>query len=229
MFNNRRILITGHTGFKGSWLSQWLLDLGAKIAGFSLDIPSDPSLFLTLDLASQMEDMRGDIRSFDAISRACQDFCPEIVFHLAAQPLVSAGYEAPKETFDTNVGGTVNLLEALREENIPVVIVTSDKCYQNENKGVRFRESDPLGGSCPYSASKACAEFVAKAYSRSFSQSIATVRGGNVIGGGDWGKNRLIPDCVRAWEKGEPVTLRYPDATRPWQHVLDCLSGYSIF
>jgi CDP-glucose 4,6-dehydratase len=227
-YHGHRVLVTGHTGFKGSWLTKWLLDLDAEVAGFSIDIPTDPSLFEMLDLAPRIEDHRGDLRSLEQLRAVCELFRPTVVFHLAAQALVGRGYREPKETFDTNIGGTVNLLEAVRATPSvkAVVIATSDKVYHNDGAGRRFSEDDPLGGHDPYSASKAGAELVFGSYQRLLLTSMASVRAGNVFGGGDFGADRLIPDCIRAWQKGEPVPLRYPKATRPWQHVLDCLSGY---
>lgn len=227
-YRGHRVLVTGHTGFKGSWLVDWLLRLGAEVAGFSIDIPTDPSLFEQLGLAPKIEDVRGDIRSLEQLKESFDSFQPTVVFHLAAQALVGRGYREPKETFDTNIGGTVNLLEAVRATPSveAVIVATSDKVYRNEGTGRSFVEGDPLGGHDPYSASKAGAELVVGAYGHLLSTPIASVRAGNVFGGGDWGADRLIPDCIRAWERGEPVALRYPQATRPWQHVLDCLSGY---
>ena len=236
MYNNayagKRVLVTGHTGFKGSWLCQWLKHLGADVAGFSLYIPSDPALFEVLDLSKQCEDYRGDIRDLSALKSAFAAFEPEIVFHLAAQPIVLAALDDPKTTFDTNAGGTVNVLEAVR--NTPsvksVVMITSDKCYENVEWGYGYRETDHLGGKDPYSASKACAENIISAYWRSYFKdsgvALGVGRAGNVIGGGDWADDRVIPDSMKAWSQGVPAFLRSPDATRPWQHVLEPLSGY---
>lgn len=236
MFNHfykgKRVLVTGHTGFKGAWLCQWLLQLGADVAGFSLYIPSEPSLFEALGLAQRMSDHRGDIRKLEELQAVFDQCKPEIVFHLAAQPIVRASYDNPKLTFDTNLGGTVNVLEAIRSTPSvkTAVLITSDKCYENVEWEYGYRESDRLGGKDPYSASKACAEIAISAYWRSLLQNsdkkIASTRAGNVIGGGDWAKDRIVPDAMRAWSRCEPVRIRYPQATRPWQHVLEPLSGY---
>lgn len=232
-YRGKRVLVTGHTGFKGSWLCQWLCRLGARVAGLSENVPPEPCLFQVLGLSKNVRRHFGDIRDPKVVSHALVAEKPEIVFHLAAQPIVLASYKDPKKTFDINVGGTVNLLEALR--NAPwaraAVIVTSDKCYENEGKRRPHREGDPLGGRDPYSASKACAEIVARSYARSFfhgrgAPAVATARAGNVIGGGDWGADRVVPDCVRAWSEGRQVVLRNPGYRRPWQHVLDPLWGY---
>lgn len=236
MFNEsylgKRVLVTGHTGFKGAWLSQWLIRLGAKVCGYSLYIPSNPSIFEVLGLASQMQDVRADVRDLDSLQKTFDDFQPEVVFHLAAQPIVLTAYEDPKTTFDTNAGGTVNVLDAARQCSSvkAIVMITSDKCYENVEWDFGYRETDRLGGQDPYSASKACAEIVISSYCRSFFSKgptkVASGRAGNVIGGGDWASNRIVPDAMRAWSEGEPVLLRNPFATRPWQHVLEPLSGY---
>ena len=237
LFNNyyqgRRVLVTGHTGFKGAWLSYWLTQMGANVTGYSLYIPSQPSMFEALNLQDKMEDVRGDIRDLDALVKLAETFQPEVVFHLAAQPVVMQAYSDPKETFDTNLGGTVNVLEMLRTiDSVKVaVLATSDKCYENVEWEYGYREEDALGGKDPYSASKACAEIAISSYCRSYfsdesSTRIASVRAGNVIGGGDWAASRIVPDCIRAWSRGEMVTIRSPNATRPWQHVLEPLSGY---
>jgi CDP-glucose 4,6-dehydratase len=232
VYSGRRVLVTGHTGFKGSWLCEWLLGLGAEVAGYSLYIPSEPSNFEVLKLGERMKDVRGDVRDLDALTRAIADFQPEIVFHLAAQPLVRASYDEPKLTFDTNLGGTVNFLEAVRRAPSVLVgvVITSDKCYENVEWEFGYREHDRLGGKDPYSASKACAEIAFSAYWRSFFSSsekrLATTRAGNVIGGGDWARDRIVPDCIRAWSAQREVVIRNPQATRPWQHVLEPLSGY---
>lgn len=231
-FNNKTVMVLGHTGFKGAWLTQWLINLGAKVIGVSNYIPSTPSLYEVLDLKSQIEDFRVDIRDYSILSEIFNKTHPEIVFHLAAQPIVSISYIDPKLTFDTNLGGTVNVLEAIKNTASvqTVVMITSDKCYENVEWAFGYRETDRLGGKDPYSASKACAEIAINAYFQSFfkcsNKRIASVRAGNVIGGGDWAKNRIVPDCVRAWAKSESVILRSPNATRPWQHVLEPLSGY---
>lgn len=232
-FRGRSVFITGHTGFKGSWLSEWLLRLGADPAGFALEPPTDPSLFDELGLAARMRHTIGDVRDLPMLRTALQAADPEVVFHLAAQPLVRLSYDEPVETYETNVMGTVNLLEAVR--SCPsvrvVVIITSDKCYENRETGQAYREDDCLGGYDPYSSSKGCAEIVSAAYRRSFfgpasPVSVASARAGNVIGGGDWALDRIVPDCVRALQAGEPIIVRNPDAVRPWQHVLEPLSGY---
>ena len=233
IYKDRRVLVTGHTGFKGSWLSTWLLDLGATVAGYSLNIPTQPSHFESLAITKKIEHFTGDILDKKALQQVFKQFRPEIVFHLAAQPLVRESYKNPALTLETNAIGTLNLLECLRENPSSVtvaVLVTSDKCYENVEWLWGYRENDPLGGNDLYSASKACAEIISNAYMKSFFEDggpcIATARAGNVIGGGDWANDRVIPDCVRAWSEGEPVILRNPSSTRPWQHVLEPLSGY---
>lgn len=231
IYRGRRVFVTGHTGFKGSWLSAWLLALGARAAGFSLGVPTTPSHFEALDLARRMEDMRGDIRDRKAVSSAMQGFAPEVVFHLAAQALVRRSYDDPAATFEANALGTMNVLEAVRAcpSVKAVVVITSDKCYRNEEWVWGYRERDRLGGADPYSASKGCAEIIAHSYFQSFfadNPACATVRAGNVIGGGDWAEDRIVPDCARAWAAHRPVAIRSPWATRPWQHVLEPLSGY---
>lgn len=232
-FAGRTVFVTGHTGFKGGWLCHWLCLLGAKVVGFSQAPPSEPSLFEATGLSRHMTDLRGDIRDGRALSEALAQAAPDLVFHMAAQPLVRPSYDDPAGTFATNVMGTVNLFEAVRAaDSVKALInVTSDKCYANQGWVWGYRECDPMGGHDPYSASKGCAELVADAYRASFFSrqgptALASVRAGNVVGGGDWGAERLIPDCVRAFAKGEEVTLRAPNATRPWQHVLDPLRGY---
>lgn len=232
LYSGKRVLVTGHTGFKGSWLCQWLSQLGAQVAGFSLYLPSEPSNFAVLRLDDRIMDRRGDIRDLAALTAALQSFQPEVVFHLAAQSLVRASYEEPKTTFDTNLGGTVNVLEAIRATpSVQVaVMITSDKCYENVEWDYGYRETDRLGGKDPYSASKACAEIAISAYYRSFLEAsakrMASARAGNVIGGGDWAKDRIVPDCAKAWSSNVAATVRNPGATRPWQHVLEPLSGY---
>lgn len=230
-YRGRRVLITGHTGFKGSWLSLWLEMLGARVSGIALAPETDPSHWglLGLDIDSALV----DIRDYGKLRRAVTAADPEIIFHLAAQPLVRQSYLEPLATWQTNVMGTANLLEAARSlpELRAIVVATTDKCYENRERDSAYRESDPLGGHDPYSASKAGAELVAASYRRSFFSSgsgplLATARAGNVIGGGDWAKDRLVPDLVRSLEQGRPLVIRYPEATRPWQHVLDSLSGY---
>lgn len=233
VYRGRRVLVTGHSGFKGSWLSHWLLELGAEVAGFSLYVPSQPANCELLRLDARMRSVVGDVRDREALGALAAEFRPEIVFHLAAQALVRRSYEDPKTTFDTNLGGTVNMLDAIRATPsiVAAVFITSDKCYENVNWEFGYRETDRLGGKDPYSASKACAEAAISAYARSFfstpaSARIASTRAGNVIGGGDWAQDRILPDCVRAWGSGGVPAVRNPAATRPWQHVLEPLSGY---
>lgn len=232
-FRGKRVLVTGHTGFKGSWLCEWLLELGAEVAGFSIGLPYSPCHFEQLDLARRIRHFEGDIRVPSAIQKVFQEFQPEVVFHLAAQSLVRRSYDEPHLTIETNAMGTANVLEAIRKnpEVKAAVLITSDKCYLNVGWEYGYRETDTLGGEDPYSASKACAEMIAYTYIHSyFSDSqktrIATARAGNVIGGGDWAENRIVPDCMRAWRSGIPAEIRNPHHTRPWQHVLEPLSGY---
>lgn len=236
-WHGRRVFLTGHTGFKGAWLAFWLRRLGAKVTGYSIDIPTDPSLFTSLRLTDDTAHIEGDVRDFGALSKALADANPEIVIHAAAQSLVRKSYDHPVETFETNVMGTVNLLQAARQlaDLRVLVIVTSDKCYENREQGEAYRETDPMGGHDPYSASKGAAELVAASMGLSFFNparysehrvAVATVRAGNVIGGGDWSADRLVPDLVRAFASGVPAQIRNPNSTRPWQHVLDALGGY---
>lgn len=233
VYEGRRVLVTGHTGFKGSWLSQWLLRLGAKVAGASLYVPSQPSHFELLGLDQSTAHHTTDVRKLVALREVMERERPEVVFHLAAQPIVRVAYEDPKLTFDTNVGGVVNILEAVRscDSVMAVVVITSDKCYENVEWEFGYRETDRLGGKDPYSASKACAEIAFSAYHRSYfsepdNPALAVGRAGNVVGGGDWAADRIVPDCVRAWAEGRKPIIRSPHATRPWQHVLEPLSGY---
>lgn len=233
IFRNKRILVTGHTGFKGSWLTHWLLDLGAEVSGLSLYVPSVPANFEVLGLERRVtRHFVADIRNYQSVMEIFSDCQPEIVFHLAAQAIVRTAYEHPVETFGTNLLGTVNILEAVRRTSSvrTAVFITSDKCYENVEWEYGYRETDHLGGKDPYSASKACAEIAISSYARSFllpeKKLIASTRAGNVIGGGDWAKDRVVPDCMRAWSSGDTTTLRSPAATRPWQHVLEPLSGY---
>lgn len=237
VYRNKRVLVTGHTGFKGSWLTLWLKHAGAHVVGYALDPPTDPSLFELLGLGNEIVDLRGDVRDAASLTNAIRIHEPEIIFHVAAQPLVRYSYSAPTETFETNVMGTVNVLEAARSaKSVRVCVnVTSDKCYENREWIFGYREFDPMGGHDPYSASKGCAELVASSFMRSFfgpdslapnRKGLVSVRAGNVIGGGDWGMDRLIPDCIRALSINQPVILRNPHAIRPWQHVLEPLSGY---
>lgn len=235
-FDSRRILVTGHTGFKGSWLCAWLSSLGAEVHGYALEPPSTPSLFQQAELASRLASHTiADIRDYDSLHAVMQRTRPEVVFHLAAQPLVLASYQQPLATLETNIMGTAKLLEAVRQvDSVRVCqIITSDKCYENREWAYAYRETDPLGGHDPYSGSKACAELVASAYRSSYFSaaqprrlSIATARAGNVIGGGDWALHRIVPDCIRALAENKTITLRRPQAIRPWQHVLEPLSGY---
>jgi CDP-glucose 4,6-dehydratase len=231
-WSGRRVLVTGHTGFKGGWLAIWLHALGADVFGFSLPPPTRPSLFEQARLDELVEHIEGDVRDFEAVERAVSQFHPEVVFHLAAQPLVRYSYANPIETYDTNVMGTVHVLEAARRVDSvrAVVCVTTDKCYENREWVWPYREVDPLGGHDPYSSSKAAAEIAIAAYRRSYPEKlkIASVRAGNVIGGGDWAADRLIPDVIRALIAGTPPLIRNPNSIRPWQHVLDALSGYLL-
>lgn len=232
-FSGRKVFVTGHTGFKGAWLTSWLLKLGAEVTGYALRPATDPSLFDALGLDGHVRHIVADVRDRDRLTGEVAAARPWVVFHLAAQPLVRFGYVAPHETFETNVMGTVDVLEAARacDSVKAVVVVTSDKCYDNAETGRAFREADPVGGRDPYSASKGCAELVTAAYRASFfaadgAAAVASVRAGNVVGGGDWAPDRIIPDCVRALVAGAPVVVRAPDAVRPWQHVLEPLAGY---
>jgi CDP-glucose 4,6-dehydratase len=230
-YRGRHVLVTGHTGFKGAWLAEWLTTLGAEVTGYALDPPTEPSLFEALDLGQRLRHVVADVRDHDRLAAEVQAAQPSVIFHLAAQALVRRAYAEPRDTFETNVMGTVNVLEAARAcpSVRAVVVVTSDKCYQNLETGRAFRETDAMGGRDPYSASKGCAELVTAAYRDSFfadGAAVASVRAGNVIGAGDWAADRIIPDCVRALTTGEPIVVRNPDAVRPWQHVLEPLSGY---
>jgi len=231
-YRGARVLVTGHTGFKGSWLARWLLELGAEVAGFSLYVPTQPSHFEILGLEKRLRHVTGDVRDAAALARAFADWRPDFAFHLAAQPIVRDSYAQPKLTFDTNLGGTVNVLEAVRATPSlrAAVLVTSDKCYENLELQRGYAEDDRLGGADPYSASKACAEIAISSYARSLllpeGRRVASTRAGNVIGGGDWAKDRIVPDCARAWSAGEGAIVRNPASTRPWQHVLEPLSGY---
>lgn len=233
-YNQKKVFLTGHTGFKGSWLGEWLHELGAEVTGFSKDIPSQPAHFETINLAKRLRDLRGDIRDLSAVSRAMREASPEIIFHLAAQPLVRASYEKPLETFAENVMGTAHVLEAARQTPgvKAVVVITTDKVYENQEQDAGYHERDPLGGHDPYSASKAAAEIVSSSYIRSFFGAngirACTARAGNVIGGGDWAEDRLVPDSIRAWNHKSPVTLRNPTYVRPWQHVVEPLGGYLL-
>jgi CDP-glucose 4,6-dehydratase len=239
-WKGKSVFVTGHTGFKGSWLCEWLILLGAKVHGFSQPPATDPSLFTVLSLEQRLSHRIGDVRSAVSLREELKASGASIVFHLAAQPLVRVSYREPRMTFDTNVMGTANLLDAVR--SCPavraVVIVTTDKCYENREWVWGYRETDPLGGHDPYSASKACAEIVTAAYRDSFFRTadpsarppvaVASARAGNVIGGGDWAEDRLVPDCARSLSAGRTVVVRNPSSTRPWQHVLEPLGGYLL-
>lgn len=235
-WKNKKVFITGHTGFKGSWLSLWLQSLGANVIGYALDPPSDPSLFIVANIENGMTSIHGDIRDTEQMVHAITVHRPEIIIHMAAQSLVRYSYHYPVETYTTNVLGTVNVLEAARQTLgvKAVIIVTSDKCYENREWDWGYRENDPMGGYDPYSNSKGCAELVTSAYRHSFfdtascTAAVATVRAGNVIGGGDWAEDRLMTDMIRAISKGQPVLIRSPHAVRPWQHTLEPLSGYLL-
>jgi CDP-glucose 4,6-dehydratase len=231
-WHDRPVFVTGHTGFKGGWLTTWLLDLGARVTGYGLTPHTTPSYFARCGLAERVTTHLADIRAADALGAALAAARPRVVFHLAAQPIVRLSYRAPLETISVNVLGTSTLLEAVRHTPSveAVIVVTSDKCYENLELPKGYRESDPLGGHDPYSASKAAAELVAAAYRRSFFSAdgprVATVRAGNVIGGGDWAADRLVPDAMRALGRGEPIRVRNAEAVRPWEHVLEPLGGY---
>ena len=238
-WKGKRVFVTGHTGFKGSWLSLWLHSLGAEVTGYSLAPPTDPSLFALADLAKRIRSIEGDIRDFQSLLGSMNQCRPEVVIHMAAQAIVRKSYKDPLETYSTNVMGTVNLLEAIRRTGgVKVAVnVTSDKCYENKEWLWGYRETDPMGGFDPYASSKGCAELITAAYRRSFFNpseiekhgvGVASVRAGNVIGGGDWAVDRLIPDIMTSFLNGKPVLIRSPKAIRPWQHVLDPLSGYLL-
>ena len=233
-FNNKTVIITGHTGFKGAWLTAWLKKLGARVVGIALDPPTEPSHFVATNLTDGMNDLRIDIRNQVAIEEAIVSAQPDFVFHLAAQALVRRSYEDPVETWQTNLLGTMHVLEAFRklDKSCAAVIITSDKCYDNVEWVWGYRETDAMGGPDPYSASKGAAELAIRSHIKSYFPKetskvrIASARAGNVIGGGDWAADRIVPDCVRAWSSDNFVELRNPHSTRPWQHVLEPLSGY---
>ena len=235
-WQGKSVFVTGHTGFKGGWLSLWLAQMGADVHGFALNPPSDPALFDAADIKTVLaSDIRADLTDLDTLKLAMKAAKPEVVFHLAAQSLVRESYSNPLATFATNIMGTANLLEVAREVDSvrAIVVVTTDKVYQNAEQEIKFSEQDSLGGHDPYSASKAATEIITASYRSSFynvmdshTVQIATARAGNVIGGGDWATDRLVPDCLRSFSKGQTVLLRYPNAVRPWQHVLEPLSGY---
>ena len=231
-FRNKTVWLSGHTGFKGAWLAHWLLELGADVHGFALEPATKPALFDQLGLARRLHHQIADLRDAAAVAKSIRAAQPDFVFHLAAQPLVRLSYEQPVDTYETNVMGTIHVMETLRSLKKPcaAVLITTDKCYENREWLYGYREEDPLGGYDPYSSSKAAAEIAIAAWRRSFFKNhpvkIASARAGNVIGGGDWAKDRLVPDCVRALNKKKPIAIRNPDSTRPWQHVLEPLSGY---
>lgn len=233
-WSGKRVFLTGHTGFKGSWLSLWLQSMGAELHGFALPSPTAPALFTEARVAEGMVSTTGDIRDYAAVLAAMEAFRPDIVIHLAAQPLVRYSYQAPIETYSTNVMGTVHVLEAARHVGSvrAIVNVTTDKCYENREWAWGYREDEPMGGYDPYSSSKGCSELVTSAYQRSFMREagigLASARAGNVIGGGDWAADRLVPDVLRAVEQGRPVVIRNPLSVRPWQHVIEPLSGYLV-
>lgn len=244
-YKGKRVLATGHTGFKGSWLTEWLLMMGAKVTGLALPPNTQPALFEQLGLESRCDHRIGDIRDRELVRRIIHEVRPDIIFHLAAQPLVRLSYAQPLETYETNVMGTAHVLDALRDADWPcsAVMITTDKVYENQEQGRAYQETDPLGGYDPYSSSKACAELVIQSYRNSFFNpdriqkiseqipplvAVASARAGNVIGGGDWAQDRIVPDCIRALAKGEPIMVRNPNAVRPWQHVLEPLSGYLL-
>jgi len=234
IYRGKRVLVTGHTGFKGSWLCEWLLALGADVTGLALPPATTPALFDELGLSGRMQDRRGDIRDLATVRAAVEAARPDFVFHLAAQPLVRLSYVQPVETYATNIMGTVHLLEAVRLAGIrcAVVVVTTDKCYENTERAHAYHEDEPMGGHDPYSSSKGATELVVSAYRRSYFSAadspvkLASARAGNVIGGGDWALDRIVPDCIRSLQRGEVIPVRNRHATRPWQHVLEPLSGY---
>lgn len=238
-YRGKKVLVTGHTGFKGSWLSIWLHEMGAEVIGYALGPNTKNDNFVLSKLSDKMIDIRGDIRDKASLAKVFAQYKPEIVFHLAAQPLVRLSYEIPVETYEVNLMGTLNVLEEIRKsDSVKVgIMVTTDKCYDNKEQIWGYREIDALGGYDPYSSSKSACEIAISSWRNSFfnpkdyqkhKKSIASVRAGNVIGGGDWAKDRIIPDCIRALESGEKIEIRNPNAVRPWQHVLDPLSGYLL-
>lgn len=234
-WKEKRVFLTGHTGFKGSWLSLWLQSMGAKVKGYSLEPDTEPSLFKIGNVVENMDSEVGDIRNLETLKKSMVSFDPDVLIHMAAQPLVRLSYKEPVDTYSTNVMGTVNVLESARFcKNLKsIVSVTTDKCYENREWSWGYRENEPMGGHDPYSSSKGCAELVTSAYRRSFFNSsdtarLASARAGNVIGGGDWAEDRLIPDILKAFEESKPVVIRNPLSTRPWQHVLEPLCGYLI-
>lgn len=238
-YKGKTVLVTGHTGFKGSWLAIWLHEMGAKVVGLAQDPATDKDNFVLSGLADKITDIRGDIRDAETVNAVFEQYQPEIVFHLAAQPIVRLSYEQPVETYQTNVMGSIHVMEAFRRCSSAkvAVMITTDKCYENREQIWGYRENEPMGGYDPYSSSKGAAEIAISSWRRSFMhpdkyeqhhKSIASVRAGNVIGGGDWAKDRIIPDCIRALETGTPIAIRNRTAVRPWQHVLEPLSGYLL-
>jgi CDP-glucose 4,6-dehydratase len=233
-WKSKKVFLTGHTGFKGSWMAMWLSQLGANVKGYSLSPPTDPSLYNEANVGNLIESEINDIRDYEKLRKSINQFSPNIVIHMAAQPLVRASYKYPLQTYETNVMGTANILQSSIDSSTvkAVVNITTDKCYENRELDIAYKETDSMGGFDPYSSSKGCAELVTSAYKESFYKNknigIASVRAGNVIGGGDWAEDRLIPDILRAFESNKPVTIRNPKATRPWQHVLEPLSGYLL-
>lgn len=236
-YKNKTVLVTGHTGFKGSWLSIWLNQLGANVIGYALEPLSNLDNFVLSGIHDRITDIRGDIRDYEKFFKVLEEYKPEFIFHLAAQPIVRLSYECPKETYDVNIGGTVNVLESIRHiDSVKVAImVTSDKCYENSGNEAGYRENDPMGGFDPYSSSKGAAELVISGYRNSFfnpgetdkhGKSISSVRAGNVIGGGDWAKDRIIPDCIKALMQNNSIEIRNPLSIRPWQHVIEPVYGY---
>lgn len=239
VYKNKVVLVTGHTGFKGSWLSIWLNSLGAKVVGYSLDPASESDNFMVTNIKDKIVDIRGDIREESKLQQVFEKYNPEFVFHLAAQPLVRLSYEIPKETYEVNVMGTLNILECIRKSTSvkAAVIITTDKCYENKEQLTGYKETDPMGGFDPYSSSKGCAELLISSYVNSFfnlnnynnhKKAISSARAGNVIGGGDWAKDRLVPDCMRALMNNKTIEIRNPHSVRPWQHVLEPLGGYLL-
>lgn len=237
VYKNKKVWLSGHTGFKGAWLAEWLLQLGAEVHGYALEAATTPALFHELDLGARLHHQVGDVRNFELLRKSIVSFQPDFVFHLAAQPLVRYSYQKPLETYETNVMGTLHVLEAMRElqkissNRVAVVMVTTDKCYENKEDQTAYHEDHALGGHDPYSSSKAMAEIGVAAYRRSYfsndsSVHVATARAGNVIGGGDWADDRIVPDAIRALEKKERILVRNPFSVRPWQHVLEPLCGY---
>lgn len=239
VFKGKNVLITGHTGFKGSWLSIWLTELGANVIGYALDPINEQDNFVISNLTGKIVDFRAEVRNFSKMQEVFAKYSPEFVFHLAAQSIVKQSYNNPKETYDINLGGTVNVLENCRlTKSVKIIInVTSDKCYENKEWIWGYRESDPMGGYDPYSSSKGCSELITSTYRNSFfnpenysthGKALSSVRAGNVIGGGDWAKDRIIPDCIRSLEQNRPINIRNPHSTRPWQFVLEPLGGYLL-